>query len=85
MTDCSCDDSCSCSSSSSSSWNHPHDARVTGGDERKSSRYPIILVFLATVAGHVDEPSNNARESRSGLSDNDPGSAVPIRVELDQQ
>ena len=40
---------------------------------------------VAIVAGHVDEPSNNARESRSGLSDNDPGSAVPIRVELDQQ
>ena len=42
-------------------------------------------VEIEFVAGHVDEPSNNARESRSGLSDNDPGSAVPIRVELDQQ
>ena len=43
------------------------------------------LLGGVSVAGHVDEPSKNARESRSGLSGNDPGSAAPIRVELDQQ
>ena len=49
-------------------------------------RVPTVLPGEERVAGHVDEHSNNAREeSRSGLSDNDPGSAVPIRVELDQQ
>ena len=52
-------------------------------------RVPTVLPGVERVAGHVDEPvdepSNNARESRSGLSDNDLGSAVPIRVELDQQ
>ena len=48
-------------------------------------RVPTVLPGEERVAGHVDEPSNNARESRSGLSGNDPGSAAPIRVELDQQ
>ena len=47
-------------------------------------RVPVALPGEERVVGRVDEPVNNTWESRSEPIGDDPGTAAPIRVELDQ-
>ena len=49
-----------------------------------SLRVPLALPGEERVIGHANDPSHDARESRSGVRGNDLGAVAPIRVELDQ-
>ena len=47
-----------------------------------SLRVPMALPGEERVIGHANDPSHDARESRSGVRGNDLGAVAPIRVAL---